>query len=531
MHRLAWNVVIPVTVTFAGALFAAGMPGWARSADRVTASTATITVTATGRDGQPSDVGEDAVAAPLFGAPLAQYRADAQGVLTVPPGRYLLAVDITSDAAPPASSLTDTLAGRIITVRHSTTVHFDARQGKPMTLHLREPGVQAETATAGVCYGTGQVAEGMVSVADPISTPVYAIPFKYKHMSFGYAGNWRGPKGMPYVASGISTGGIPAKPDFTFRASGIAKLTFQVTAGAVSGNDGLWSVQQVTGCRLGRLDAARLIGIPGRHSQFVSAGPWQVRFNAFDGSNQSVTQVNVRLRGGRSFVQRLEGAVVTPPPGLAPQYGDTGHGSVSMLLNDLFTGTDRGFLCCADGVLRLSTGGKKIDVMSFNMHNYYFMTKLHHTGQYKLTIDVRRAPSPPGIAAAVLSLREHLTWRFKVTSSDLGTPGTFAPVSVTTMAAGGLNADNDAAPNGHTQLRVRVWPARHGREFRLKTVRLQVSFDSGANWRSIALSQKGGYWLAQIPDPASGFVSLRSTVTDVQGDSSVETIYRGYGIS
>jgi hypothetical protein len=39
------------------------------------------------------------------------------------------------------------------------------------------------------------------------------------------------------------------------------------------------------------------------------------------------------------------------------------------------------------------------------------------------------------------------------------------------------------------------------------------------------------YWLATVPDPASGYVSLRSVVTDVHGDSSVQTIYRAFAVA
>jgi hypothetical protein len=45
-----------------------------------------------------------------------------------------------------------------------------------------------------------------------------------------------------------------------------------------------------------------------------------------------------------------------------------------------------------------------------------------------------------------------------------------------------------------------------------------------------ARAGKGG-WTALIADPASGCVSLRSTVADVHGDRTVKTIYRAYGIS
>jgi len=40
----------------------------------------------------------------------------------------------------------------------------------------------------------------------------------------------------------------------------------------------------------------------------------------------------------------------------------------------------------------------------------------------------------------------------------------------------------------------------------------------------------GSYWLTTIRDPAAGYVSLRSTVTDVAGDATVETVYDAYGI-
>jgi hypothetical protein len=45
------------------------------------------------------------------------------------------------------------------------------------------------------------------------------------------------------------------------------------------------------------------------------------------------------------------------------------------------------------------------------------------------------------------------------------------------------------------------------------------------------VTRRGRAWIARIPDPVNGQVSLRSTVTDVHGDSTTETIYQAYGIS
>jgi hypothetical protein len=46
----------------------------------------------------------------------------------------------------------------------------------------------------------------------------------------------------------------------------------------------------------------------------------------------------------------------------------------------------------------------------------------------------------------------------------------------------------------------------------------------------VRLAGSGSEWLAKVRHPASGFISLRSTVTDIKGDSTVETINRAYGV-
>jgi hypothetical protein len=38
------------------------------------------------------------------------------------------------------------------------------------------------------------------------------------------------------------------------------------------------------------------------------------------------------------------------------------------------------------------------------------------------------------------------------------------------------------------------------------------------------------HWLATVHDPSSGYVALRSAVTDTAGNSTVQTIYQAYAI-
>lgn len=519
-----------VAVIVAGVLATTGLSSAAKGADRDASGSATITVEAIGRDGHPAAVGSDAVAVPLFGAPLAQYRSDSDGVLTVPPGKYLLTVDITTSASTGTSG---TLAARIVTVRDQATVHFDARKGIPLVLHFSQPGVRSGVAAAGLCYGTGPPAQPVISDGEAFengSTAIYAIPFNYKKMSFGYTATWYDSSDTPYITSGNTAGGIPAKPNYSFKLSELAKLRLQVTGGTEGGTNGSWSVNQVTGCWFGELFGRKLIAIPSRRSLYVSAAPWQVRFSPNDGTGESTTQVNIQPRAGRSYVQKLDAAVVAPANGIFPQYAAAGRGYFSMPLNSFFSGTDGGLLCCADGVLRLSTQGRVVKVDTFTKDKADFAARLRRTGWYNLKVSVERAAPRPGFTGPTLSLSEVLAWRFKVTSTDLGTVGARVPVAVVTFVAVGLNADNEAAPSARTGLRMRVWAARHGGAFRLRTVRLSASFNGGKRWRFVSLVRHGSYWLAEIPDPATGFVSLRATVTDVQGDATVETVHRAYGV-
>ncbi len=98
----------------------------------------------------------------------------------------------------------------------------------------------------------------------------------------------------------------------------------------------------------------------------------------------------------------------------------------------------------------------------------------------------------------------------------------------------GLNIENQALADGATVLHVLVQrPGNAGTPapvYRLSSLRLQVSVDGGTTWRSVRIVRSHGYWRATVHDPAAGFVSLRSVVTDVHGDRTTQTIYRAYAV-
>ncbi len=62
-------------------------------------------------------------------------------------------------------------------------------------------------------------------------------------------------------------------------------------------------------------------------------------------------------------------------------------------------------------------------------------------------------------------------------------------------------------------------------------MRVLVSFNDGKTWQRLAITRVHGIWRAVVHDPATGYVSLRSLVTDVHGDSTEQTVYRAYAVS
>ncbi len=127
-----------------------------------------------------------------------------------------------------------------------------------------------------------------------------------------------------------------------------------------------------------------------------------------------------------------------------------------------------------------------------------------------------------------------LTWRFHATPTPPAGNWRDLPVTLTTFLPAGLDLANAAPANGTTALRLEI--ARAGNpnspapKYRLTAIRLMVSYNNGATWRTVPVTAHRGNWAALIHDPASGFVSLRSVVTDAHGDRTTETIYRAFAI-
>jgi hypothetical protein len=61
-------------------------------------------------------------------------------------------------------------------------------------------------------------------------------------------------------------------------------------------------------------------------------------------------------------------------------------------------------------------------------------------------------------------------------------------------------------------------------------VAVEFSTDDGATWREAPVSRAGDRWLAQVDNPAGGFVSLRTKATDTDGNTVDQTVIRAYQV-
>jgi len=181
--------------------------------------------------------------------------------------------------------------------------------------------------------------------------------------------------------------------------------------------------------------------------------------------------------------------------------------------------------------VRLERDGRILKALRFSNNNgAVFRAVLRRPGWYTVAVRAHRMAMPTGVRQATLSTRVELDWRFAAQARDLTDTFIGVPVSVTVFRPGGLDLHNDAKTGTMTAMHLTIFRGRPGPRYRISSVRLLVSYNGGT-WQSVAVRGAGSSWLARVRAVAPGFISLRSIVTDVRGDRTVETISRAYGIS
>jgi hypothetical protein len=438
------------------------------------------------------------------------------------PGTYIVGADVETN--PGQSSLSQSLVVRQVRVMRSETITLDARTARAVHVSL---GVHGATDQLNSALVTARRTDAVVASANGLAGSLFATPAGLRPLCFGFASRWQAGAGQFYDLSAIVSPGVPAAPTFRFRPAQLAKVRLSVRSGIGSGVFGV-SLQpgdpDVFTCAAGLL--VNPIPVPLAETDFMSAGIWTESTQGSSNGDTLVTSLRAR-----HFYQVSLGDAVAAPAG---EFPFVPANSDLMYMNDgIFSyplGRSPSFECCAKSIGTLKLGLHVLERAKFTEPLGLFQKTLSRSGWYTLTVDSIRVGFQGQPLRGLLSSHITVSWRFyATTASSQGFPLTLA-----SYLPAGLSVHNSAKPRAVTTLRILISrPADSPGTpvYTLKPLRMQISGNDGKSWKTVRATRSGRYWIAEIHDPASGYVSLRSTVTDVHGDSTTETIYRAYAIS
>jgi hypothetical protein len=448
-----------------------------------------------------------------------EYDGTSGHAFNVPNGHYAL-LSAIQDAT------TGTLAGKLVTVSGRTSVTLDARAGRLIKVTLNGKAVDAET-DARVCAGISQVE--LFGTANS----VFAVPNSSKVFSFAYlaTGQW--------AQLSALTSGVPASPGGAWGSSSLARLTLSVHSGEQDSydTDATLQPEEANGvnCQTDLTAPLDQQAAPYRVSTLVSPGRWIVRTDDFaqvgnQGDDTGGFMVPVNFVKGRSD-WLVYYAAAWGPTGWLPMIW---RHSIEFFPSSTITDPDgEGYEAGTMNTIALSLNGHELAKRNVSTIGNSFPDFAEHisgAGWYTLTVDASRYYPGISFPGTILTPRATLSWHFYASPGQTQA----APVYLATLVPQDLSMANKAVPRSVST--VRVYLSRPSNpnvptySDSVKSVQVWESVTAGANWAKVTVKHTSSGWTAYVRNPVSGFVTLRSEVTDTHGDTSTETIYRAYGI-
>jgi hypothetical protein len=510
-------------LTTAGVLGLGGLVAASAPSALAAAPTVRIRVTGIDRNGHSTKV-----YAVITGTTYTPIYASGTAV-SVPKGPAWVGAEV--DTTTGSQLMSATLVMRRVTISRSQTIMLDARPGKLIKFSLGVAGSQLTGQVVQACVGGNFVTGAPIGAGDD-ATPLYVVPVRAKGFAFGYDSTWQ-TAAASYLISGQSTGGIPSTPHYRATSAGMAKVQLTLRSGDAVGTYEDIRVIRLTTCGIQQfLPVENPTGES--FTQYVSAGPYQIWTDGY----RAFWINNARYAARHSYSDTF-GAAAWGPGQDFPSVWE--HEIQFTSQSPIGDPQHQSFECCDMSSMTFSYRGHVIKhaVQSQYRESRTFTAHLPASSAAWYTFRLVAWRHVPGlkVPANILSPRMTLSWHFR-TSPEPGVPldAKLMPVTATRFVPLGLNLLNQAAPGANTVVQVSVVRPRESAyispaRYSLRTFQVQASVNGGKTWQTLKLVRHGSYWLATVPDPASGYVALRSTVIDSHNNKSVETIYRAYAIS
>ncbi|MGA3564643.1 hypothetical protein [Melissospora conviva] len=510
-------VLIPIAVT--------ALPGTA------SAATNTLTVHVYGRDGAKVKTKVSVVNLSTNST----YKLTSGEARKLPKGSYVALANIRS-----ADGI-NTLGGRTVKVSGRSKTSIDARKGRRMTV---APSPAAPDGS-GLSVGARICARNTTSAAvEAFTNPgkLYLIPNSSTNLRFAYTANWNESTATneraSYVVAG-QTKGVPSGFKRSIKRSSLAAVTMNVRKGpAINPNVDISARVPSGGCAGNMGSGLENDQAPYRHKTYLSAGKWMLEAYSYSAFQWR----EISLEKGKSYSQTFYRSAWAPDARL-PYVLD---GKLSYRTDAMFQ--DPGFPdrpyssgsnyysanCCSRSVVTLTKGGKVLKKQTrteWGADRTDFRYRLSSSGWYGLTIDAKRYHPELDVPSDLLSNRTTARFRFYANPKKDLAAGVFLPRFV----PAGLDLHNSAKPGSTTGVsltlhRPSAYPDVKTPAIKVKTVTAWASYDNGKTWKKVGVKKSGSKWVVTVKNPASGYVTLRTKVTDTKGNSSDVTVYRAYRI-
>jgi hypothetical protein len=457
----------------------------------------------------------------------------------VSPGTYIIAAEVPTYAGSTVTS--QTLVVRTVSIRKSGTIRLDARHGVRLRVALTGASAQVQDLAALACLAnspgaSGEVAQGAWGGS---GVAVYAVPTRSAYVSFSYLNILQSAAGARYYLVGSARArGIPSRLSYGQRATGLAEMTMVLRSGAFGSDSFDWGITSGNTLCGGGQNAQ--VQQPQSWVNYLTPGTWATDVQAYSqGRNASLYRSaafgSVRqYRAGGHYTDVFGGAAAGPRSNYPAMASDQFEYDPSLFGSPV---ADGGLICCSLAAVTLRLGKhvvKKENVSSSSQSP--FLATLHQAGWYNLAVTARRWFDGGNTPADLLSPSVAVSFRFHASPTPPGT-GNWQnfPVTDTEYQPLGLNLDNRAAAGGMTKIEIQVLrPGNAGTPtpaYRITSIRVFASVNGGATWQALAVARSHGSLFVTMHDPATGYVSLRSVVTDVHGDRTEQTVYRAYAVN
>jgi hypothetical protein len=449
--------------------------------------------------------------------------------IRLPKGRYTLDATISTPSATGDPDVTYA-PEPLLRVAGDLTLNLDARTAKPVSLGVRRQGAglaramietvaQGTTGTANSyaeLYSLDHVLVRPSTTSAPAGTFVFRAEAHYAKPD-GSGGFNRTP--YLYNVRAESAGTVPAGVARTFADADLAVVQSVQAAPVLDGRD--TTRQFFAGGPL-----------PYSLTEYYTPGSdWPGTFAQWSGTSEQATIDSEprRFAKGATYQERWNyavfgPAVTGPPTAFVPDTSAQRLPTQLVFAVPMFTDqglTNVGRSAYTSASTTLYRGATKVGGSS--QPGQGFFTVPDATGQYTLSTTVTRDAS-----VSPLSSRITADWTFSSGKPAKATQ----PVPLLAVRYAPELDDHNRAPSGRAySFPVAVQRNGTGLIHDKVTLTVQASYDDGKTWAAAPLTASGDRWTAAVTHPnGPGFVSLKATAKDGQGNEVTQTIIRAYAL-